>query len=223
MPTANAKPQTSTPGPKEPTHTELPSTFERMARIDCSEHIERKGNLSYLSWAWAVDYLLREDPTATWSYHFFDGKPYCQIGDTAMVFCTVRAYAIERTAQLPVMDHRNKPIANPNSFELNTAMQRCLAKAIALHGVGLYIYQGEDLPLDDDTVAEPVDKPPAKPAIKDKELSVIEKLADQAGVSIDVILDRYKAKALTELSEEDFKECIAKLQTRIAEKGKKAA
>ena len=65
-----------------------------------------------------------------------------------MVFCTVVANDIARTAQLPVMDYRNKPIAEPDSFAVNTAMQRCLAKAIALHGIGLYIYNGEDLPPD---------------------------------------------------------------------------
>ncbi len=63
-----------------------------------------------------------------------------------MVFCTVKAFGVERTAQLPVMDYKNRPIPNPNSFEVNTAMQRCLAKAISLHGLGLYIYAGEDLP-----------------------------------------------------------------------------
>jgi hypothetical protein len=58
----------------------------------------------------------------------------------------VTAFGVPRTAQLPVMDHRNKAIANPDAFQVNTAMQRCLAKAIALHGIGLYIYAGEDLP-----------------------------------------------------------------------------
>src|SRR6185437_1946882 len=56
------------------------------------------------------------------------------------------AFGKSMTAQLPVMDHRNKAIANPDAFAVNTAMQRCLAKAIALHGLGLYIYAGEDLP-----------------------------------------------------------------------------
>jgi hypothetical protein len=71
-----------------------------------------------------------------------------------MVFCTVNAFGKSMTAQLPVMDYRNKAIPNPDAFAVNTAMQRCLAKAIALHGIGLYIYAGEDLPQED---AEPVD------------------------------------------------------------------
>jgi len=63
-----------------------------------------------------------------------------------MVFCEVKAFGVSRTAQLPVMDHRNKAISEPDAFQVNTAMQRCLAKAISLHGIGLYIYAGEDLP-----------------------------------------------------------------------------
>jgi len=58
----------------------------------------------------------------------------------------VKAFGVSRTAQLPVMDHRNKAISEPDAFQVNTAMQRCLAKAISLHGIGLYIYAGEDLP-----------------------------------------------------------------------------
>ena len=128
-------------------------TFNELRKIDVSEHIEKKNNLSYLSWAYAVDELLQADPMATWEYRFFDyadGQvPYCRIGETCMIFCAVTAFGKTMTAQLPVMDHRNKAIQNPDSFQVNTAMQRCLAKAISLHGIGLYIYAGEDLPEQD--------------------------------------------------------------------------
>jgi hypothetical protein len=69
-----------------------------------------------------------------------------QFGDTLMVFCSVTAFGKTMTSQLPVLNHQNKAISNPNAMDVNTAMQRCLAKAIALHGLGLYIYAGEDLP-----------------------------------------------------------------------------
>lgn len=117
-------------------------TFADLAKINVNEHIEKKNGLSYLSWAWAVDQLLRADPSATWEY----SEP-AKWGDTVMVFCRVNAFGKTMTAQLPVMDHRNKAISNPDAMAVNTAMQRCLAKAIALHGIGLYIYAGEDLPL----------------------------------------------------------------------------
>ena len=115
--------------------------YEELAKINVNEHTEKKGNLTYLSWAWAVDQLLKKDPAATWSY----GEPV-KFNETMMVFCTVKAFDKSMTAQLPVMDNRNKAISNPDAMQVNTAMQRCLAKAIALHGIGLYIYAGEDLP-----------------------------------------------------------------------------
>lgn len=123
--------------------------YAEIRKINVNDHIEKKNGLSYLSWAWAVDQLLMLDPKATWEYN----EPK-EFGDTVMVFCTVTAFGKSMTAQLPVMDYRNKAIPNPDAFAVNTAMQRCLAKAIALHGLGLYIYAGEDLP-DDDKVHAP--------------------------------------------------------------------
>ena len=125
------------------------SKYAELRMIDVSSKIEKKNGLSYLSWAWACDQLLQQDPMATWTY----GQPVL-FGETVMVFCTVNAFGKSMTAQLPVMDYRNKAIPNPDAFAVNTAMQRCLAKAIALHGIGLYIYAGEDLPQEE---PEPVD------------------------------------------------------------------
>ena len=73
-----------------------------------------------------------------------------------MVFCTVNAFGKNMTAQLPVINYSNKAIPNPDAMAVNTAMQRCLAKAIALHGIGLYIYAGEDLPESEQPVLKAV-------------------------------------------------------------------
>lgn len=133
-----------------------PNSFALLAGINVNDKVEKKNGLSYLSWAWAVDQLLRNDPTATWSF----AEP-ARWGDTVMVFCTVTAFGKALTMQLPVMDHRNKAIPNPDAFAVNTAMMRCLTKAISLHGLGLYIYAGEDLPADDgDPKAPPPPNPP---------------------------------------------------------------
>lgn len=115
--------------------------YNELRKINVSDHIEKKNGLSYLSWAWAVDTLLQQDPTATWTY----GEPK-QFGETLMVLCTVHAFGKSMTSQLPVINFKNQAIPNPDAMAVNTAMQRCLAKAIALHGIGLYIYSGEDLP-----------------------------------------------------------------------------
>lgn len=124
--------------------------YDELAKINVNKHTEEKNGLTYLSWAWAVDQLMRLDENARWEY----AEPR-QFGDTLMVFCTVHAFGRSRTAQLPVMDHRNKAIPNPDAMQVNTAMQRALAKAIALHGIGLYIYAGEDLPEGDKPEPKP--------------------------------------------------------------------
>ena len=135
--------------------------YKQLREIDVSKYTEKKNGLTYLSWAWAVDQLLLSDPKAYWFYS--EPKNW---GETVMVFCTVVSNDVARTAQLPVMDYRNKAIPNPDAFAVNTAMQRCLAKAIALHGIGLYIYNGEDVPPElgiDVKDAMPPVKTPTKP------------------------------------------------------------
>lgn len=117
-------------------------SFAKLAGINVNDKIEKKNGLSYLSWAWAWDQLLRADPEAEHEY-----LPITTFPDgTAMVWCAVTAFGKRRVGHLPVMNHRNQAIQNPDAFQVNTAMQRCLVKAIALHGLGLYIYAGEDLP-----------------------------------------------------------------------------
>lgn len=152
------------------------ASYVELRKVNVNDKIEKKNGLSYLSWAFAVDELLQRDPSATWDYRFGidpttkEAVPYVFIGQTAMVFCTVKAFGVERTAQLPVMNHRNQPIPDPDAFQVNTAMQRCLAKAIALHGLGLYIYAGEDLPEEDKKPEPPKAKVTAEELQQAKEL-----------------------------------------------------
>jgi hypothetical protein len=138
---------------EEQQQMEAKNHFTELAAIDVSKYVEKKGNLSYLSWAWAVDQLLRRDPDAIWEYREFNGLPFLTLPDgTAMVYCTVTAFGKARTEPLPVMNHKNQAIANPDAFAINTAMKRCLVKAIALHGLGLYVYAGDDVPRAEDEV-----------------------------------------------------------------------
>jgi hypothetical protein len=117
-----------------------------LLKLNVNEHVEKKQNLSYLSWAWAWAEALKADPAATFEVKTFDGKPYMDVNGTGMVWVTVTMFNKPMTCFLPVMDHRNKPIQNPDSFQVNTAIMRCMTKGLALHGLGLYIYAGEDLP-----------------------------------------------------------------------------
>ena len=116
-------------------------TFNELRLINVNEHTEKKGKFTYLSWTWAVDTLLQNDPSATWTF----GDPV-YFAESVMVFCTVTAMGKSMTCQMPVLNNVNKAIPNPNAMDVNTAMMRCLVKTISLFGIGLYIYAGEDLP-----------------------------------------------------------------------------
>ena len=118
----------------------------QMLSTNVNNHTEKKNNLTYLSWAWAWAEALKADEDAVYKVEMFGDKCYMDINGTAMVFVTVTMFRKSVTCQLPVMDFRNKAILNPDAFAVNTAIMRCMTKALSLHGLGLYIYAGEDLP-----------------------------------------------------------------------------
>ena len=120
--------------------------INKMLSTNVNNHTEKKGNLTYLSWAWAWAEALKADEDATYKVEMFGDKCYMDINGTAMVFVTVTMFRKPVTCQLPVMDFRNKAIVDPDAFAVNTAIMRCMTKALSLHGLGLYIYAGEDLP-----------------------------------------------------------------------------
>lgn len=132
------------------------SVFETLNAIDCSEHTETKGKLTYLSWAWAWQILKKNYPTATYKiYEDANGRFYHTDGRTAWVKTGVTVEGIENIEYLPVMDNYNKSITidRVTSFDVNKSIQRSLTKAVARHGLGLYIYAGEDLP--EETTQQP--------------------------------------------------------------------
>ena len=127
-----------------------------LLKLNVNEHTEKKGNLTYLSWAWAWAEALKADPAATFEVKMFGDRCYTDINGTAMVWVTAVMFGKAMTCQLPVMDHRNKAITNPDSFAVNTAIMRCMTKALSLHGLGLYIYSGEDLPEQDTSLIDKI-------------------------------------------------------------------
>lgn len=137
-------------------------TVANLLALNVNEHTEKKANLTYLSWAWAWAEALKADPQATFNVQMFGDKCYMEINGTAMVWVTVTMFGKPMVCQLPVMDNSNKPITiegtttinkygkevvtKLDSFNVNTAIMRCMTKALSLHGLGLYIYSGDDLP-----------------------------------------------------------------------------
>ena len=136
------------------------SIFDVLSAIDCSEHIETKNvagrQLSYLSWAWAWHICKKHYPDAEYIiYETPEGRPYFDDGRTAWVKTGVKIDGLEHIEYLPIMDHRNLsiPVERITSMDMNKAIQRSLTKAVARHGLGLYIYAGEDLPYTEEEAA----------------------------------------------------------------------
>jgi len=180
------------------------NSYTKLASIDVSKYVEKKQNLTYLSWPFAVDQLMRHDPQANWVFN----EP-TMFGETMMLSCTVTAFGKPVTMHLPVMDHRNQAVKNPDAFVVNKNMMRCLVKAIACHGLGIHIYAGEDLPLE--TLSEheepkpksspkPAEKPaqkPVPPVVEGKEGSwQLRVTAEPSGVTwqewADLVIDTAK-------------------------------
>lgn len=148
------------------------TVFETLNGVNVNGHTEKKNGLTYLSWAWAWGELLKRYPDSTYTvYENRDGWNYHTDGKTCWVKTGVTVDGKEYIEMLPVMDFKNRsiPADAVTSFDVNKAIQRSLTKAVARHGLGLYIYAGEDLPegeseqLPPDAIkpGEKLDLPPA--------------------------------------------------------------
>ena len=125
------------------------SVFDVLSAVNVNGHTEKKNGLTYLSWAWAWAELLKHYPDSTYTvYENKDGLCYHTDGRTAWVKTGVTVEGREFIEMLPIMDMRNRsiPVEQVTSMDANKAIQRSLTKAVARHGLGLYIYAGEDLP-----------------------------------------------------------------------------
>jgi len=169
--------------------------WETLSKINVSEHTEKKMNLTYLSWAWAWGVLMEHYPEAT--YRFYEDEnhvPFVSMPDgTCEVRCKVIIGELVREIWLPVMNNKNQPVINPNSFQVNTAKMRCLTKCLGIWGLGHYIYAGEDLPQGEEVKeekavgkkVEPVKKaPPKKVEPVKEEAPVKEQVKDEAWAKV---------------------------------------
>lgn len=140
--------------------------FCELNNVNVNEHTEKKNNLTYLSWAWAWGEIKKKHPDAAYTiYENADGWNYHTDGRTCWVKTGVTVNGIEHIEYLPVMDYKNKsiPVENVTSYDVNKSIQRSLTKACARHGLGLYIYAGEDLPEEDENAAK---KPKADSSVE---------------------------------------------------------
>ena len=182
------------------------STFMMLFKTDVSNYTEKKGQFHYLSWAYAVQELKRVCPNARWGVTKAEnGSPFFKTECGYFVDVWVEVDGVSLSQIHPVLDNRNQAIEKPNAFQINTSLQRALAKAIALHGLGLYIFAGEDLPEPD--------------ALTPEEEKNLYDLAKPLGKKF---VDDLKKKASSmDLNAHNYEAVIEKIQNMIKEKGDK--
>lgn len=202
--------------------------FAKLNDINVNEKTEKKGKLTYLSWAWAWGEVKKQFPDATYTvYENKDGWIYHTDGKTCWVKTGVTVNGIEHIEYLPVMDFKNDsiPLEKVTSYEVNKAIQRSLTKACARHGLGLYIYAGEDLPECEDKQEEqkPAEKPAEKPAAVKIKLtpmwvSELEALIARADVDEAIILSGFQVASLDDITEKQAMSLKKSLQRKIMER-----
>lgn len=197
--------------------------FTELNAINVSDKTEKKNGLTYLSWAWAWGELKKLHPDATYTvYENKDGWLYHTDGRTCWVKTGVTVNGIENIEYLPVMDFRNNsiPADKVTSYDVNKAVQRSLTKAVARHGLGLYIYAGEDLPEGEEKPQEKqTEKPPkAKPSA--------EITCTKCGVKIEPVIAKtgktMTAQEISDFSRKKFGQCLCPACQKIENERAKA-
>ena len=186
---------------------DMSNYFTELNAVNVNDKVEKKNGLSYLSWAWAWGEVKKKFPDATYTiYENADGLFYHHDGKTAWVKTGVTVNDIEHIEYLPVMDFRNKsiPVESVTSFDVNKAIQRSLTKAVARHGLGLYIYAGEDLPEDEKSMANT--KVEAKPddKVDEKMVAALKLMCKNLGIDETKLCELYKVKALKDFTLDKF-------------------
>lgn len=191
--------------------------FVDLNNVNVNEHTEKKNGLTYLSWAWAWGEVKKRHPDANYTvYEDGNGCIYWTDGRTCWVKTGVTINGIEHIEYLPVMDFKNRsiPLEQITSFDVNKAIQRSLTKACARHGLGLYIYAGEDLPEE-----EQDNKPEADEKTMNNYVSVISKLLAETNTDGAQMLDFVNEKFGT--SAQAFKDLNAQQLVFAMEKLRK--
>ena len=199
----------------------MESVFKNLYETNVNSHIEKKGNFNYLSWPYAVAQLRLADPTATWEVkRFADDLPYQKTDLGVFVEVAVTCQGVTLSQIHPVLDGKNRPLVEPSSFDINTSIQRCLVKAIALHGLGLYVYAGEDLPQGESNseVSKSATKPTTpKPSndvvlLTDKQLGFIKKLILESGSDVQQLLTFFGYDSLENIPKAEVNRVIRVLE-----------
>lgn len=184
--------------------------FTELNKINVNDKTEKKGGLTYLSWAWAWGEVKKLHPDATYTiYENSEGWNYHTDGRYCWVKTGVTVNGIEHIEYLPVMDFRNNsiPLEKVTSTDVNKTIQRSLTKAVARHGLGLYIYAGEDLP----ETERPEEKTTPPEKISKKEAATLQTTLEKKNVNIEKLCDQYKVKSLEDLTSVQYSDILTRM------------
>lgn len=191
--------------------------FNELAQINVNENTDKKGKFTYLSWAFAWAEVKKKHPDASYEIERFgeDKLPYIENELGYMVFTKVTINDITHEMWLPVMDFRNKAILKGKAtmMEINKTIMRCLVKNIGMHGLGLYIYAGEDLPEEEDgkqkVQVEPTNKPKPLNKVTPPTDEQVQELSLLLGDDrIEKMLEFYKVNFIREIDKATVEQLI---------------
>lgn len=199
--------------------------FERLNAVNVNEFTEKKQNLTYLSWAHAWKELKKIFPKSFYTiyeneleWNYFTDNKTCWV-KTGVTVVTDEGESIEHIEYLPVMDYRNKSIAleDVTSFDVNKAIQRSLTKAVARHGMGLYIYAGEDLPDDSEQSADErkKEREEANKKLTDVQKKTLPQYAEKAGSAMEDIYKYCGVTGIDDMTAEMYGKVMLMLKKKI--------
>lgn len=192
--------------------TTFASIWATLSQVDVSDRIEKKGDLSFLSWAWAWGTLMEHYPQAEYS---FQEPAEAQKDGSVMVYCTVTIDGLSRQMWLPVMGFKNQAISNPDTVQVNKAKMRCLVKCLAMFGLGHYIYAGEDLPsAEADKAAEQMKQELNPPKMNDETHAEIVKLMASTEADEQEFLKYFNVERISDLTQPHAEIALQKLHIK---------
>ncbi len=208
----------------------MSEAFKTLNAINVNNNTAKKNGLTYLSWAWAWAELKKVYPDATYQIRQFDGRPYLYDENLGyMVMTEMTVDGVTHEMWLPVMDNTNKAMKDKEytvkkgkyestvqpatMFDINTAIMRCLTKNIAMFGLGLYIYAGEDLPEEESEKAAN-DQQKAAEEIGNMKISkikvdIIKKKCTEYGITEKTVLAKYGISSIDDMTENMFSDAVA--------------
>lgn len=188
--------------------------FEKLIALNVNDKTDKKGKFTYLSWAWAWAEFVKVYPEATYEIiKNSNGLPYFADETGGMVYTKVKAGSLTHEMWLPIMDMQNKSKKVFDMMDINKAVMRCLVKNLAMFGLGLYIYAGEDLPEGEEVQPIPTKSVPPRKINQIEGENLLE-MIDKKGSDLEKFCSAYHVSTIGALNIIQYQDGMKKLQAK---------